>query len=182
MPSKDPATYKDQPIIVTLHDAKGREIGFGSWSSGDSYSRSLTYRGGVGIGHILNTEKKRSCLGSVHMYAPLAYTNDQINFGILTHFQEGMRLSSEPDAYVTVEGDVICGYDGNEEIFSTETGLIKAKFRAEILRKFKVGTVKLEGDIGVAYNNDGVKVGEVRNGGEYAAVYAGAIFQFFNKQ
>ena len=153
---------------ITIHDAKGQQVGIVQFTDILSYNdKGGRYRG-MSKANAKFYDSKGKHLGFFSIGSPLYDTIVPDNYAL-----------GGGGGVVTIDGIVIHGAgEMREEFFSETTGKIKTSMVNEV-EKYRVGNVKAEGNTGVAYNRDGVKLGEVRNGGEFAAVFAAAILIWF---
>jgi len=178
---------------ITLHDANGKLIGrmgLGDYKGvllktvvifRDYVNIKMNYRGNRTTVHIFDLIPNNGYKGQVFIRASGSFDHDScdlINFAAMTEmFGDVVQI----DSFVTSDGVVL--YKGKQKSFPLDNMvsdglLITSASAVKIIEEYKIGTVKVEGNTGVAYNKAGVKVGEARNAGEFAAVFAGALLRF----
>ena len=74
--------------------------------------------------------------------------------------------------HVLEDGSILHVKDGMPPHLVSAKGTVSNKERAKILT---IGRVEVNADVGIVYDNNGVKAGEVRNAGEDTKVYGGAL-------
>ena len=153
---------------VTFHDASGRQIGSSTFevSSGSSVHAKVT-------GRILDAANVLA--GEISTFTTEGYSDEEI---YCARYKRQTKGTYAPNGAITADGKVLLAE--NLDFFTLGTHLLKSSVVREA-EQYIAGTVKNEGGAGVAYNKAGVKVGEVRNAGEFAAVYAASILLFLIK-
>ncbi|MCL2765454.1 MAG: leucine-rich repeat domain-containing protein [Treponema sp.] len=178
---------------ITCHDASGNLIGsissgdYRGWqSSGDPFRTSeITYRNRRGHVYIFDTNRHIRYQGQIFVNAPFNFDDDSC---VIKNFASMTAMGGEMvqiDSAVTSDGVVL--FKGDKKGFPRDdmmsAGICKTEAKAkELIEEYKIGTVKVEGNVGVAYNKAGAKAGEVRNAKEFALVCAGALLRFLIKQ
>ncbi|MCL2806097.1 MAG: leucine-rich repeat domain-containing protein [Treponema sp.] len=179
---------------ITCHDASGKLIGsiasgdYRGWQSGGDPFRTkdITYRNRRGHTYIYTTARDIRFQGQIFVDAPYNFDDDSC---VIKNFASMTAMGGEMvqiDSAVTSDGVVLSKGD-NKKSFPRddmiEAGVCKTGAKAaELIEEYKIGTVKVEGNVGVAYNKAGVKVGEVRNAREFSLICAGALLRFLIKQ
>ncbi|MDR2542130.1 MAG: leucine-rich repeat domain-containing protein [Treponema sp.] len=177
---KDDRAKKAPKKPITFHGTSGENIGSVNFLSGteDLYYNQYGYRGKRQDGFIFK-KGVESFVGRIFVEADYTYSNVTEHFGFFTKDRGDVYQYTE---IVTKEGIVLTTI--NKKIVQTDDkvsptmGTIIKSAPKEELEQYRIGHVKAEGDVGVAYNKAGVKVGEVRNAGEFASVYAAAILMY----
>jgi hypothetical protein len=105
--------------------------------------------------------------------------NTSFIVGSVSKLKKGGKFNGKPDSFgvssrvgfVTQEGEIIYDKTGLQLGVVSSNGSVNQKEAP----KYTIGRAEVDNDIGIAYDLNGKKAGEVRGAGEDAQLYAGAM-------
>jgi len=151
---------KVKKLPVICYDAAGNKIG----SINKNSSR---------YGYVIFNEKQREALARIFLMSTAYYQNLGIPFGQFS--TDHGDIVQHNGGMVTTDGIVL--RDFNYKFVDEYKGVVKSSGKEEA-EKLRIGNIKVEGETGIAYDKNGIKVGEVRNSGQDALVFAAAMLRF----
>ena len=151
---------KVKKLPVICYDAIGNKIG----SIDKNPQRA---------GFVIFDEKHREAIARIFLMSTSYYQNLGIPFGQFS--TDHGDIVQHNGGMVTADGIVL--RDFSYKFVEEYKGVIKSSGKDEA-EKLRIGKIEVQGETGIAYDKNGVKVGEVRNSGQDALVFAAAMLRF----
>jgi len=151
---------KVKKLPVICYDAAGNKIG----SIDKNPQRA---------GFVIFDEKHREAIARIFLMSTSYYQNLGTPFGQFS--TDHGDIVQHNGGMVTADGIVL--RDFSYKFVEEYKGVIKSSGKDEA-EKLRIGKIEVQGETGIAYDKNGVKVGEVRNSGQDALVFAAAMLRF----